>query len=190
MDMKNLIRSKNIHCPIETMDALCKSYVDGGLNNPSIIRNNEQVDFGDINQKIVRFVKVNYMPAIEEHLTAKYYVDQAISNSVSETKFVRRSQDKDFSDFSWNNINSNTLSTQAIHNNQVITKSYVDQFHQENERSRKDSGEDFYNESNELVKNNQNNVFKDNTRTNLNIITVNRNPNSDNETANKKMTTN
>ena len=36
------------------------------------------------------------------------------------------------------NINIFTLNKQAENDNEVITKSYVDQFHQENERSRRD----------------------------------------------------
>ena len=60
------------------------------------------------------------------------------------------------------NINSKTLNTQAVNENQVITKAYVDQFHQEIERSRRDMGIDFYDESNDLVKHNQDNDFNDN----------------------------
>ena len=43
-----------------------------------------------------------------------------------------------------------------------------------------------YKESNDLVKINQDNNFNDNRLTNLDIITVARNPSSDNELANKK----
>ena len=45
----------------------------------------------------------------------------------------------------------------AVNDNQVITKSYVDQFHQEKKQSKRDLGIDVYNESNDLVKNNQDN---------------------------------
>ena len=58
-------------------------------------------------------------------------------------------------------INSITLNTQAFHNDQIITKSYVDQFHQESERYRRDLEIDLCNESTTLVKNNQDNNFKD-----------------------------
>ena len=61
------------------------------------------------------------------------------------------------------NINSIILNNQAVNDNQFITKSYVDQFHQENERSRRDLGKNFSNESGDLVKNNQDNEF-DNIR--------------------------
>ena len=78
------------------------------------------------------------------------------------------------------------MNTQAVNDNEVITKAYVDQFHQENERSRRDLGIEFYNESSALVKNNQKNHFHDNNLTNIDSITINRNPSSDNELANKK----
>ena len=65
-------------------------------------------------------------------------------------------------------------------------KAYVDQFHQENERSRRDVGLDSYNESNDLVKNNQDNDFNDNKLTNINSITINNNPADNDHVSNKK----
>ena len=76
--------------------------------------------------------KFNYQPAVNEHLTPKVYVDIAID----QTSLVRNNQDNDFNNYNLTNINSLTLNTQAINENQVITKAYVDQFHQENERPR------------------------------------------------------
>ena len=78
------------------------------------------------------------------------------------------------------------MNKQAENDNEIITKAYVDQFHQENERSRRDLGIDFYDESNDLVKNNKDNDFNDNKLTNIDAITVNRNASSDNELSNKK----
>ena len=78
------------------------------------------------------------------------------------------------------------MNTQAANDNQVITKAHVDQFHQENERSRRDLSIDIYDESNDLVKNNQDDDFNDNKLININSITVKRNPTSDNEVSNKK----
>ena len=122
------------------------------------------------------------MPAVGEHLTAKYYVD----NAIDEAPLVRNNKDNDFGNYNLTNINSITLNKQAENDNEVITKSYVDQFHQENERPRRDVGLSFYNEDVDLVKNNKDNDFNDNKLTNLDSITVNRNPSSDNELANKK----
>ena len=112
----------------------------------------------------------------------KNYVD----NAINETSLVRNNKDNDFGDYKLTNINSIILNTQAVNDNEGITKAYVDQFHQENERSRRDVGLDFYNESNDLVKNNQDNDFNDNKLTNIDSVTVNRGPSSDNELANKK----
>ena len=78
------------------------------------------------------------------------------------------------------------MNKQAENDSGVITKAYVDQFHQENERSRRDVGLDFCDESNDLVKNNQDNDHNDKKLTNLDSVSVIRNPNSDNELANKK----
>ena len=83
-------------------------------------------------------------------------------------------------------MNSITSNTQAVIDNQVTTISYVDRFHQENERSRRNLGIDFFDESNVLVKRNQDKNFTDNKLTNLDRTTVNRTPTSDNELANKK----
>ena len=104
----------------------------------------------------------------------KNYVDNIFKNDI------------DFNDNKLTNINSITLNTQAFNDNQVITKAYVDQFHNDNERSGRDLGIDFYNESNILVKNNQDNDFNDNKLTNINSITINNNPSDDNHVCNKK----
>ena len=127
-------------------------------------------------------MSVNQLPQIDSHLTAKLYVD----SSIDEVSLVRNNRDNDFGNYNVTNINSITLNKQAENDNEVITKAYVDQFHQENERSRRDLGIDFNNESNDLVKNNQDNDLNDNKLTNIESIKVNRNPNSDNELVNKK----
>ena len=64
-----------------------------------------------------RFIQVNQWPQIDHHLTAKLYVDTAID----ETSLVRNNQDNDFSNINLTNINSITLNTQAVNDNQVIT---------------------------------------------------------------------
>ena len=129
-----------------------------------------------------RFIQVNQLPQIDSHLIAKLYVD----NAIDESSLVRNNQDNDFNNNNLTNINSITLNNQAVNDNQVITKAYVDQFHQENERSRQDVGLDFYDESNDLVKNNQDNDFNDKKLTNIDSVVVNREPTNDNELANKK----
>ena len=77
-----------------------------------------------------------------------------------------------FNIYNLTKTNSITLNTQAVHDYQDITKAYVHQFHQENERSRRDLGIDSYDESNDLVKNIQDNDFNGIKLINLDSITV------------------
>ena len=122
------------------------------------------------------------MPHFDSHLRAKLYVD----NSIDESSVVRNNQDSDFNNYNLTNINSITLNKQAENDNEVITKAYVDQFHQKNERSRRDVELNFYDEPNDLVKNNQDNYLNDKKVKNLDSIRVNRTPISDKELASKK----
>ena len=53
------------------------------------------------------------------------------------------------------------MNTQAVNDKHVIIKDYVNQFHNDIERERRDLGLSFYNEEVDLVKNSQNNDFND-----------------------------
>ena len=182
IDLKNQYRIKNLPDPIRISEPAPKHYVDKLFNDPSIIINNAHIDLNDRNITNARFIQVNQWPQIDSHLTPRLYVD----NAVDESSLVRNNQDNEFNNNNLTNINSITLNKQAENDNQVITKAYVDQFHQENERSRRDLGIDFYNESNDLVENNQNNNLNDNKLTNVNSLTINNNPTDDNHVSNKK----
>ena len=87
---------------------------------------------------------------------------------LDETSLVRNNQGNDFNNNNLTNIKNITLNTQAVIDNEVITKAYVDQFHLENERSRRDLGIDFYDESSDTVKNNQDNDFNYSKLTTIN----------------------
>ena len=147
----------------------------------------KDMDFSNVELENIEFAKVNYQPAVNDHLTPEIYVDKAID----ESSLVKKIQDNDFNHHNLTNIGSITLKTQAVNDNQVITRAYVDQFHQVNERSRRYLGIDFYDESSNFVKNNHliifDNDFNDNNLTNINSITINSNPTSDNEVSNKKI---
>ena len=141
------------------------------------------------------YLRTNYIEAnIEEDIDLKNQykiknlIDPIILHDACNKNYVDNifKNDIDFNDNKLSNINSITLNKQAENDNQVITKAYVDLFHQENERSRRDLGIDFYNESSDLVKNNQDNDFNDNKLTNINSITINNNPSDDNHVCNKK----
>ena len=174
IDLKNQYRIKNLPDPISITEAASKNYVDNIFKN--------DIDFNDVKLENIKFVKVNYSPAIGQHLTPKIYVDK----SIDESSLVRNNRDNDFGNYNLTSINTITLNKQAENDDEVITKAYVDQFHRENERSRRDLGIDFYNESNHLVKNNQDNDFDNNKLTNINSITINNNPTEDDQVSNKK----
>ena len=89
IDLKNQFRIKILPDAISNGEPVSKQYVDNKFNDPSIIKNTAHVDFNDKNLDNVRFVKVNSMPAVGEHLTAKYYVDNAISDRVNEQSLLR-----------------------------------------------------------------------------------------------------
>ena len=182
IDLKNQFRIKNLPDPISIREAASKIYVDNLFNDPSIVKNTAHTDLNDRNITNARFIQVNQWPQIDSHLTAKLYVD----NSKDEPSLDRNIQDNDFNKKNRTIINSITLNKQAENDNEINTKAYVYQFHQEYEQSRRDVGLDFYDESNDLVKSIQDNDFNDKKLTNLYSVSVNRNPNLDNELANKK----
>ena len=148
IDLKNPYKIINLPNPTNIQDACTNNYVDNLFNDPSIVKNNAHIELNDRKITNARFIQVNQLPQIDSHLTAKLYVD----NFIDETSLVRNNKDNDFGNYNLTNINSITLNTQAVNDNEVITKSYVDQFRQENERSGRDLGIFFYNESNNIVK--------------------------------------
>ena len=162
IDLKNQFRIKNLPDPISIREAASKNFVDKLFNDSSILKNTAHIDLNDRNIIYARYIQVNQLPQIDCHLTAKLYVDKAIV----ESSLVRNNQEKDFNSNKLTNIKSITLKKQAENDNEVVTKAGVDQFHQENERSGRDVGIDFYDESSDLVKNNQDDNINDNILTN------------------------
>ena len=122
------------------------------------------------------------MCQIDSHLTPKQYVDTEIDQST----LVRNNQDNDFNNNNLTHINRISLNTQAVNDNQVITKAYVDQIHQANEQPRRNLGLDFYDDSSDLVKNDLDKDFNENKITNINSITISNNPTENNHVSNKK----
>ena len=72
----------------------------------------------DRNITNAKFIQVNKLPQIDSHLTAKLCVD----NAIDESSLVRNNQDNDFKNNNLTNKNSITLNTEAVNDNQVITK--------------------------------------------------------------------
>ena len=129
IDLKNQYRIKNLPDPISIREAAATHIL---FNDPSVLKDTAHIDLNDRNITNARFFQVNQLPQIDSHLTAKLYVD----NSIDETSLIRNDKDNDFGNYNVTYTNRTTLNKQAGNDNEVITKAYVDQFHQENERSR------------------------------------------------------
>ena len=137
--MKNHFRIKKLPDPISIREAASKNYVENLFNNPSIVKNNAHIDLKDGNKTNARFIQVNQWPQIDSPLTPKLHLD----TEIDQTTIVRNNQPSDFNNINLTNIHSITLNKQAVNDNEVITKSCVDKFHQEDERSQRDVRLDF-----------------------------------------------
>ena len=58
------------------------------------MKNTVHFDSNDKDLDIVRFVKVNSIPTLEEQLIPKIYVDQAISDGMDNSSFLRLEPDE------------------------------------------------------------------------------------------------
>ena len=88
------------------------------------MKNDKDVDFNDKKLEDMKFIEVNYQPAVDSHLTTKTYV----YNAIDEKSLVGNNQDKGFKNYNLSSICSVTPNNQAVNNTQLVTKSYVDQF--------------------------------------------------------------
>ena len=140
----------------------------------------------DVKLEKIKIVKINYQLVFNQHLTPKIYVDNAFSDSVDESSLLRLDRNEVLD---LDNQDSIFLISSLISPKTLVekpTKAYIDSLHEENERSRRNLGVDFYDETSVLERNNQDKDYNDNKKTNIGSIKVNRNPNSDNELAYKK----
>ena len=123
IDLKNQYRIKNLPDPISTTEARSKNYVDNLFNDPSIVKNSAHIDLNDRNITNCRFLSVNQLPQIDSHLTAKLYVDKAISDSIDESSLLRFDPDEKLEQDSII-LNSTLTSPKTIL--EIPTKNYVD----------------------------------------------------------------
>ena len=182
INLKNQYKIKNLPDPTNLQDACNKNYVDNKFNDPSILKNTAHIDLNDRNITNARFIQVNQLPQIDGHLTAKLYVD----NSIDEASLLRLDPNEILD---LNNQDSILLNSTLNNLKTIIelpTKAYIDGLHDQNERSRRNLGIDFYDESDNLVKNNQDNNFNDNIILNLKSIQINDAPINEDHAVNKK----
>ena len=151
-------------------------YVDNKFKDLSIIGNNTYIVFNDKNLDNVRFVKVNSFPANPKHFTAKNYVDQTLAYRVHEPSLLRLDPTEKLELDKQNSIvlDFNLTSPKTIM--ELPNKSYVNSLH-ESSRNRRDLSSVFNDQDNEVDNNNL---------TNLDSVTVSRDPSLDNEISTKK----
>ena len=172
----SIILNSTLTSPKTIVELPTKNYVDNKFNDSSIIKNTDHVDFNDKNVDNVNSIKVNSLPTLYNHLTPKAYVDQFVLDNVDEVSLLRVDPKSDihFGKIDSVFVNSSITSPRTIL--ELPTRSYVDSLHEIN-RDRRDLSSVF---------NDQDNEFDNNKLTNLDSITVNRDPNLDNELSNKK----
>ena len=107
-----------------------KSYVGSGLNDPSILRNSTHVDFSNKNLDNVRFVKLNSLPAVWEHLSPEIYVDEAISDGEVESSLFRLDPDEKLDLDEQDSLLPNSTLTTPKTIVEIPTESYVGRLHE------------------------------------------------------------
>ena len=151
-DMKSQFRIKILPDPISIREPARKLYVEIKFNAPSIIKNTAHVDFNDKNLENGRFVEVISLPAVGEHLTAKYYyVDEAIPHSVNESSLSRLDPKEKLKLVEQKSLVLNSTLTAPKRLTEIPTKSYVHSLH-ENSRNMRDLSSVFKDQEKEFVK--------------------------------------
>ena len=79
---------------ISIREAASKNYVDNLINDPSLIKNTTHFEFIEKNLDNLHSNKVNSFPTLEDHSTPKIYVNQAISEGVNDSTFLRLDPDE------------------------------------------------------------------------------------------------
>ena len=151
MVQDTIILNSTLKTPKTILEIPTKIYVDNKINDSSIIKNVDNVDFNDKDIDNVGWIKVNKWPRDGEHLTPKLYVD----NAIHESSLLRLHRDEKLKLDEQDSILLDSILIPPNTIKELPTKSYVDSLHGENERSRRDLGLDFYDESSTLVRFNQ-----------------------------------
>ena len=93
--MKNQFQVEKLPTQFDLHQATPNAYVDDKCNGLSIRKNTGRVHFKYHKLNNVRFVNVNSYPGVAEHLCAKYYVNEAVSNSIDESSLLRIDLDEE-----------------------------------------------------------------------------------------------
>ena len=178
-EQDSIVLNTTLTLPKTIIELPTKNYVNKKYIDPSVTKNTAHLDFNDKNLDINRFVKVNSMPAVREHITPKQYVDQAIFYIVYELSLLRLDPDEKINLDEQDSIFLKPILTTPKTIREIPTESYVGSLH-ENSRNRRDLPSVFSDRVNE---------FDFNKLTNLDSVTNNRNPSSNNDISKKNLLT-
>ena len=155
LEQNSIIVNSTLTSPKTILETPTKNYVDHKFNDSSIIKNTDHVDFNDKILDNVHSIKVNSYPTLDEQLTPKFYVDNFVLDCVDEGSLLRLDPKGKIHYGKLDSIFPNSSITSPRTIIELPTKSYLDSLHGEKERSRRDLGLDFYDESSTLVRFNQ-----------------------------------
>ena len=147
-----IVLNSTLTSPKTIIELPTKNYIDKKFNDPSIIKNIDHVDFNDKILDNVHSIKVSSYPTLEAQLTPKFYVDHFVLDCVDEASLLRLDPKGKIHHGKLDSIVLNSSLTSPKTVIELPTKSYIDSLHGENERSRRDLGLDFYDESSTLVR--------------------------------------
>ena len=126
IDLKRHYKIKTLPHPINIREGVSKSFVYNNFHDPSILKNTTHVDFKNKKLNKTRFIKVIKLPDFPEHLTAKFFYDQAISDGVDEPSLLKIHLDKKLGLDELDSIVFNSTLTLPKTIPELPNKSYVD----------------------------------------------------------------
>ena len=136
-DIKGQYTIKNLPDPTSIGEAASKLYVDKKFNDPSIRKNTAHIESNVKNLDNFRFIRLKSYPGMGEHATPKYFVDQAISNSVNESSLLKSDPHEESKLAEQVSLILNACLTSSKTILGIPTKSHVDSL-SENDRNRRD----------------------------------------------------
>ena len=139
LEQDSIFPNSTLTSPKTKIELPTKNYVHNKFNDPSIIKNTDHVDFNAKNLYNVDWIKVNKMPAVENHLTLKLYLDrivryikpfidglQEISRNRRDLSSVFNDRDNEFDSTKLTNLDNVPVDRNPSSDNEVSNKNYVD----------------------------------------------------------------
>ena len=151
----NVTNNKNSNFNGNTITGLESAYVYRAPNFPLKLSTKQYTDDSIVEQPILRLHKdENLQLAGKDFITLESTLTTPKTHLYIplNTNLVRRDIYSDFDTHSLYNVSSISVTSQAVNDNELVSKAYVDSFHQENERTRRGVGLEFYDEANDLEK--------------------------------------